>query len=113
MTYQPHMPEELSTRQWSFNVRQYARPHCAASYTTQAFEWVVRDVHRLRDFVESAEAPGDVPPESDEAEGSPPETDEFEILKETPIIGDGKFKLEIGTSVDRPSWTDHSYDISS
>lgn len=70
-----------------------------ASYARQAFEWVVRDVHRLRDFIENPEASDDVPGEPDEVEGTSPETDEFEILKETPIIGDGKFKLEIGKSV--------------
>ena len=70
-----------------------------ASYARQAFEWVVRDVHRLRDFIENPEASDDVPGEPDEGDVTSPETDEFEILKETPIIGDGKFKLEIGKSV--------------
>ncbi|KZT74456.1 hypothetical protein DAEQUDRAFT_660076 [Daedalea quercina L-15889] len=82
VSYQAQMPDELSTRQWSFN----------------AFEWVVRDVHRLRDFVENA-YPSDVAAETEEGDGPSPDTDDFEILKETPIIGDGKFKLEIGTSI--------------
>lgn len=66
------------------------------SHLLQAFEWVVRDVHRLRDFIETSD---DVHGEADEGEGASPETDEFEVLKETPIIGDGKFKLEIGKTV--------------
>ena len=64
----------------------------------QAFEWVVRDVHRLRDYIENPEVSGELAGES-EGEAILAETDEFEILKEAPIIGDGKFKLEIGTSV--------------
>lgn len=53
----------------------------------QAFEWVVHDVAKLRDFVEDSA--------QDESPG--PERDEFEILRESPILGDGKYKLEIGT----------------
>ncbi|PCH41190.1 hypothetical protein WOLCODRAFT_100015 [Wolfiporia cocos MD-104 SS10] len=74
-TYHNSMMEEATIRQWSFS----------------AFEWVVRDVHRLRDFVEgveTTEAPNDT------AEGDP-DTEYFEVLKESPTIGDGKFKLEI------------------
>ncbi|KAL6305831.1 hypothetical protein BKA93DRAFT_730440 [Sparassis latifolia] len=74
--------EESTTRQWSF----------------AAFEWVVRDVHRLRDFVEGPETTdaSDTTPENQtESEGGP-EADDFEILRESPMLGDGKFKLEIG-----------------
>lgn len=53
----------------------------------QAFEWVVRDVHKLRDFIEAQQA-------SSDEEISEKST--FEILKEAPIMGDQKFKLEIG-----------------
>ncbi|KAI0346826.1 hypothetical protein BDW22DRAFT_1351109 [Trametopsis cervina] len=57
-----------NTRHWSFN----------------AFEWVVRDVHRLRDHVEL--------PEQD---GATADISGFEILNESPMLADGKFKLEI------------------
>lgn len=57
----------------------------------QAFEWVVRDVHKLRDFVENSDTT-DTPVEPDEATN----LGDFEILKESPELGDGKFKLEIG-----------------
>ena len=33
VTYQPQMPEELSTRQWSFNVSHRSMSACAYSYT--------------------------------------------------------------------------------
>ncbi|KZT12724.1 uncharacterized protein LAESUDRAFT_808275 [Laetiporus sulphureus 93-53] len=68
--------EESTTRQWSFS----------------AFEWIVRDVRRLRDFVEAPEAT-DQTDESDEP--ATPDAGYFEILRESPVIGDGKFKLEI------------------
>ncbi|KAG6910940.1 hypothetical protein DXG01_005994 [Tephrocybe rancida] len=55
------------------------------------FEWVVRDVHKLRDFVEGVDGP-DI------------ENTEFEILKQSPMLGDNKFKLEIAfTPSDGPS----------
>ncbi|KAI0650571.1 hypothetical protein C8Q79DRAFT_901071 [Trametes meyenii] len=63
------MAEDTTTRQWNFH----------------AFEWVVRDVNRLRDHVEN--------PTSEEE----PDDDDFEILKEGVDLGDGKFKLEIST----------------
>lgn len=50
----------------------------------QAFEWIVRDVHRLRDHVELAEQSGNS------------DAHNFDILKESPVLYDGKFKLEIG-----------------
>ena len=52
----------------------------------QAFEWIVRDVHRLRDHVESLN------------EGNNVDVSTFDVLKESPMLGDGKFKLEIGMS---------------
>lgn len=57
----------------------------------QAFEWVVHDVAKLRDFVEDRGQ--DETPEGRVG----PDRDEFEILKESPMLGDGKYKLEIGT----------------
>lgn len=69
-----NLQEEASMRQWSFT----------------AFEWVVRDVHKLRDFVENSDTT-DTPVEPDEATN----LGDFEILKESPELGDGKFKLEI------------------
>ena len=52
----------------------------------QAFEWAVRNVHALRDFVEHGQIanPADGPEEP------------HEVLRESPMLGDGKFKLEIG-----------------
>ncbi|KAG5654630.1 hypothetical protein H0H81_011605 [Sphagnurus paluster] len=47
----------------------------------QGFEWVVRDIHKLKDFVEG-----------DPTEGEDPD---FDILKQSPMLGDNKFKLEI------------------
>jgi len=69
------VPEE-STRHWSFT----------------AFEWIVRDVHKLRKFVEVNES-SDAEEENSHTVGQ----DDFEVLKESPILGEGKFKLEIGT----------------
>jgi hypothetical protein len=46
----------------------------------------------LRDFIEEIE-PIDATEESGRAAV---EQDQFEILKESPMLGDGKFKLEIG-----------------
>ena len=64
------------------------RPH-----TFQAFEWVVRDVSKLKEFVECREIL-----EGREGSGPVAQNDDFEILKESPLMGDGKFKLEIGTN---------------
>ncbi|KAJ6490316.1 hypothetical protein C8R47DRAFT_1124207 [Mycena vitilis] len=73
--------EDSGTRQWSF----------------MGFEWVVRDVHKLRDFVEGVEPYN--PEEVDDQEGSTVGADNFEILKQAPLIGDDKFKLEIACPV--------------
>lgn len=54
----------------------------------QAFEWVVHDVGKLRDFVEGRGL--------DEAVDDGPDRDDFEFLRESPMLGDGKYKLEIG-----------------
>ncbi|KAH9850752.1 hypothetical protein C2E23DRAFT_834054 [Lenzites betulinus] len=67
--------EDTTTRQWNFH----------------AFEWVVRDVSRLKDHIEN--------PTATEGEGST-DDDEFEILKDSPELGDGKFKLEISATRD-------------
>ena len=57
---------------------------------SQAFEWVVYDIRKLRDFVEGRS------PE-DAADGrSGPDREEFGVLRESPTLGDGKYKLEIG-----------------
>lgn len=53
----------------------------------QAFEWIVRDVHRLRDYVEKQGVVDAT---------NPADAGDFELLRESPNIGDGKFKLEIG-----------------
>ena len=57
----------------------------------QAFEWIVRDVQRLRDYVENADA-------SSPSDGNGTlDAGNFDVLKESPTLGDGKFKLEIGS----------------
>ncbi|KAJ8086883.1 hypothetical protein PM082_005708 [Marasmius tenuissimus] len=77
---------EETTMQWSF----------------MGFEWVVRDVHKLRDFVEGR-GPLSIDIENDrgvdgaagEVDESSATADDFDVLKHSPIIGDNKFKLEI------------------
>lgn len=44
---------------------------------------------KLKDFVEGPEIVED---------GQESSQDDFEILKESPMMGDGRFKLEIGTT---------------
>jgi hypothetical protein len=51
----------------------------------------VRDVAKLRDFVE-----GRGVQQQEGMESPVVGYDAFEILKESPMLGDGKFKLEIG-----------------
>ncbi|KAF9006518.1 hypothetical protein BDQ17DRAFT_1351883 [Cyathus striatus] len=68
-------PEEL-TRQWSF----------------MGFEWVVRDVHKLRDYIEGTDP---IDPEATETDIPDIEQTNFDILKQSPVLGDNKFKLEI------------------
>jgi hypothetical protein len=51
----------------------------------------VRDVAKLRDFVEGCGV------QQEDTESPTTGPDGFEILKESPMLGDGKFKLEIGT----------------
>ncbi|KAI0068720.1 hypothetical protein BV25DRAFT_1791142 [Artomyces pyxidatus] len=72
--------QDETTRHWSFT----------------AFEWVVRDVRKLKDFVEGGELTRSA--ESDE-EGSETDRDDFEVLRESPMLGDGKFKLEIARTL--------------
>jgi hypothetical protein len=57
---------------------------------SQAFEWVVHDVQKLRDFVEGR-SPEDA---ADGRDG--PDRDDFGVLRESPTLGEGKYKLEIG-----------------
>ncbi|EMD40932.1 hypothetical protein CERSUDRAFT_80584 [Gelatoporia subvermispora B] len=75
-TYGSNQTEESNIRQWSY----------------AAFEWLVRDVHKLRDFVETSELPEHTAEAGDVLESG---AEGFEILKESPMLGDGKFKLEI------------------
>lgn len=60
----------------------------------QAFEWLVRDVHKLRDYVENMPIRSTSATGSDD--GQEEDVGDFEILKESPMIWDGKYKLEIG-----------------
>ncbi|KIY69745.1 hypothetical protein CYLTODRAFT_372187 [Cylindrobasidium torrendii FP15055 ss-10] len=64
MGYAPVVDE--STRQWTF----------------LGFEWIVRDLQKLRDHLE-----GEQPTTHND--------DDFDILKQSPMMGDNKFKLEI------------------
>ncbi|KAG2013805.1 hypothetical protein CC2G_010676 [Coprinopsis cinerea AmutBmut pab1-1] len=59
-----------TTRQWSLT----------------GFEWAVKDIAKLRNFVEGSPTGTDQPQLS---------ADDFEILKESPTLADSKFKLEI------------------
>ena len=59
---------------------------------SQAFEWVVPDVRKLRDFVEGRSSEDAV----DGRSGSDRDRDAFGVLRESPTLGDGKYKLEIG-----------------
>lgn len=79
------------TRHWSFIVSSHSGFLWDCRWydirTFQAFEWVVHNVAKLRDFVE----------DNGQEETSEGDRDEFEILRESPMLGDGKYKLEIGT----------------
>ncbi|KAJ3475752.1 hypothetical protein NLI96_g11631 [Meripilus lineatus] len=59
------------------------------SYT--AFEWIIRDVHKLKEYIEST----DTSFNSESPLAGSPSANDFDILKESPTLGDGKFKLEI------------------
>jgi hypothetical protein len=52
-------------------------------------EWTVRDVQKLRGFVEG---------DGQDTTTDQLQIEEFEILKQSPIMGD-KFKLEIGAYI--------------
>ncbi|CAG7845913.1 SubName: Full=Uncharacterized protein {ECO:0000313/EMBL:CCA77965.1} [Serendipita indica DSM 11827] len=72
--------EDYSIRQWTFS----------------AFEWTIPNVTELRRFVE--EQNGVTPLRSDESQpGQPSEIPR--ILQETPLVGDGKFKLEVNRAL--------------
>ncbi|KAG7449477.1 uncharacterized protein BT62DRAFT_888421 [Guyanagaster necrorhizus] len=80
MGYVPAAPEE-STRQWTF----------------MGLEWIIRDIRKLRDYIEGPENT-----ESSEnlnaEDHAVAEHGDFEVLKESPVMGDNKFKLEIARS---------------
>lgn len=57
------------------------------------FEWLVRGVHKLRDLVEGT---------------IEIENPDFEILKQSPMLGDNKFKLEIAFTPTREGSSDNS-----
>ncbi len=88
-------------RQWTFTVclstltRSPSRA-VDSSRRLKAFEWTVRNVRELRDYIEGIETQNSLEgpsfdESSDSKDGAIPA-----ILKEAPLIGDGKFKLEIG-----------------
>ncbi|TFK55598.1 hypothetical protein OE88DRAFT_637560 [Heliocybe sulcata] len=57
-----------------------------------AFEWVVRDVRKLKEFMEDGAV------NEEELPNGGDQQEDFEIFKESPILGEGKFKLEIARS---------------
>lgn len=86
----PNVTNQETTRHWTFTVSVTAMPRAFFCFIlVQAFEWVVRDVRKLKEYVEGRE-------DEEDATVSTAENDDFEILKESPMMGDGKFKLEIG-----------------
>ena len=62
----------------------------------QAFEWVVKDVHKLRDYIENTPIRPASASASVSDDGQDDEIGDFEILKESPMLWDGKYKLEMG-----------------
>ncbi|KAJ3568828.1 hypothetical protein NP233_g5455 [Leucocoprinus birnbaumii] len=54
-------------------------------WSLTGLEWVIRDVQKLRDFVEG---------DGQNSSSSQSQVEEFEVLRQSPIMGD-KFKLEI------------------
>jgi len=58
-------------------------------HVSWAFEWLVHDVRKLRDFVE-----GRTSEDAVDGRGGP-DRDDFGVLRESPTLGDGKYKLEI------------------
>lgn len=51
----------------------------------------MKDVQKLRDFIE-----GEQPAVAEDGSNSDIHATPFDILNESPMMGDGKFKLEIG-----------------
>ncbi|KAG8720757.1 hypothetical protein FRC09_009051 [Ceratobasidium sp. 395] len=76
--------EEQTMKQWSFN----------------AFEWQVRDVRALREYLDHWGAEQALVGSSgqNDASGNGDQKNIPELLRESPIIGDGKFKLEVCAS---------------
>ncbi|KAF4601950.1 hypothetical protein EYR40_005151 [Pleurotus pulmonarius] len=89
-TNQLYRHSATSSTQWnrSSNTRTGAESH--RQWTFTGFEWTIRDVTRLKEWVETPETV------QDDSETSPALTeDNFEILRESPVLGDDKFKLEV------------------
>ncbi|CAA7259631.1 unnamed protein product [Cyclocybe aegerita] len=79
-----------STPRPTFANSAMAHGELTRHWTFTGFEWVVRDAHKLRNFVEGVEAVED---------GVQPGHGDFEILKHSPMLGDNKFKLEIAPTI--------------
>ncbi|KAF8897756.1 hypothetical protein BD779DRAFT_1492351 [Infundibulicybe gibba] len=75
--------QEESTRQWNF----------------MGFEWTIREVHKLRDHIEGAPLDPDDGPQRLGEPRPPSEHNDFEILRQSPMLGDNKFKLEISETL--------------
>jgi hypothetical protein len=67
------------------------------SQERKAFEWVVRDVQRLKEFVETG--PDATDTSSGDGEYSGDTGHSFDVFRDSPLLGDGKFKLEIGSGL--------------
>lgn len=68
-----------------------SQQHGIRNWTFAALEWVISEVERLSQFIES-----DADLNGDDDQSSVKDDDQsFEILCQSPLLGDGKFKLEI------------------
>ncbi|CAE6436993.1 unnamed protein product [Rhizoctonia solani] len=91
----PANMEDRAMRQWSFN----------------AFEWQIRDAKRLKEYLDrwSAEQASSVTHANQGHSTDTGGNTVPELLRESPIIGDGKFKLEVCASCS-PNILDTSQD---
>ncbi|EIN10612.1 hypothetical protein PUNSTDRAFT_100257 [Punctularia strigosozonata HHB-11173 SS5] len=86
-------PQAFVRQDSVFNVA--AQDDAMRHWTFTAFEWVVRDVRRLKDFVEADHVDGaSAPSEYDRVHEDT--SSSFGVFRDSPLLGDGKFKLEIG-----------------
>lgn len=90
--------QQATPRQNTGSTLSYTHDETTKQWSFIGFEWVVRNVRKLREFVE--QVPGETETETGTVDENGQiseqlEADDFEILKQSPILGDHKFKLEI------------------